>query len=269
MQNYVTRTCILISLCALAGFGAKASANIEVGDSCRKVVRSIAQIEEAGFCDSAEVLQECVSDGASIHHSDFLTSAAGAKRVLVMGVFHGDEPHTAAVPFLWFKRLKQINPRNTWRFIPVINPVGLSKQSRGTETDADINRNFPTKDWGRAGWAKRRNPGKGPASEWETRCALAHIRSFNPDMVVAVHAPYGILDFDGPKTWRMPDISALPSRRLGTYPGSLGRYLWVERGIPVLTVELPAPGRFVPEKDLILLQDWIGTVAKRYRKEKP
>lgn len=34
----------------------------------------------------------------------------------------------------------------------------------------------------------------------------------------------------------------LPWKRLGTFPGSLGRYLWDERGIPVLTIELkPEP----------------------------
>jgi murein peptide amidase A len=29
-------------------------------------------------------------------------------------------------------------------------------------------------------------------------------------------------------------------KRLGNYPGSLGRYAWAERNIPVLTIELPA-----------------------------
>jgi len=261
-----------------------AHAAVGPGGLCQAIFNEVAAsvgsyknaITETGFCNEAALLQECASEGgAGIHHAEYQnpedgTKRMSAKRILVMGVFHGDEPYTAAVPLLWFKRMKRINPRNSWRFVPVVNPSGLRNKTRWTLGGADINRNFPTKDWGRiAKTIARRNPGKGPASEWETRCVLAHLDSFRPDVVVAIHAPYGLLDFDGPLSAKMPFIRMMRPRRLGTFPGSLGRYLWVERRIPVLTVELPEPGRMVPEQDLELLQDWAGTLAQQYRKAAP
>ena len=59
---------------------------------------------------------------------------------------------------------------------------------------------------------------------------------------MSVHAPLGVLDFDGP--------SVPPSRlgrlyldQVGIYPGSLGNYGGVHKRVPVVTVELPSASR--------------------------
>ncbi len=64
------------------------------------------------------------------------------------------------------------------------------------------------------------------------------MREFKPQLIVSIHAPYGVLDFDGP--------SVPPSRlgrlyldQVGVFPGSLGNYGGVHKGVPVVTVELP------------------------------
>ena len=70
----------------------------------------------------------------------------------------------------------------------------------------------------------------------------------------------GVLDFDGPQV-DFPKAH-LPWQRLGHFPGSLGRYMWKDQKVPVLTVELKGNA----EKSLHRidqLQDISGTVALR------
>ena len=57
-------------------------------------------------------------------------------------------------------------------------------------------------------------------------------------MIVSTHAPYGVLDFDGPSV-PPSKMSRLYLDRVGIFPGSLGNYGGVHKGVPVVTVELP------------------------------
>ncbi len=70
-----------------------------------------------------------------------------------------------------------------------------------------------------------------------------------------------VLDFDGPKIKTPPKFDYLPWKSLGNYPGSLGRYMWMERSTPVLTMELKEnlPPNLSPFEKL---QDIIGTLVK-------
>ena len=64
------------------------------------------------------------------------------------------------------------------------------------------------------------------------------VNEFKPDLIISVHAPYGLVDHDGPIEF--PEVeSPLPVRTLGSYPGSLGTFAGIERNIPVVTPELP------------------------------
>ncbi len=65
------------------------------------------------------------------------------------------------------------------------------------------------------------------------------MNSWKPDVIVSIHAPYGVLDYDGPST--PPErLGRLFLDRVGIYPGSLGNYGGVHRGVPVVTIELPS-----------------------------
>lgn len=63
------------------------------------------------------------------------------------------------------------------------------------------------------------------------------MEEFNPHLVVSIHAPYGVLDFDGPH--EPPQrLGRLRLDRVGIFPGSLGHYGGVQQNMPVVTIEL-------------------------------
>jgi murein peptide amidase A len=170
-------------------------------------------------------------------------------KVLVLGAMHGDEATSSTVVFDWIARAERANDAHIyWRMLPTVNPDGLLRHpaTRVNARGVDLNRNFPTKNWiklSRRYWVTRtrgdprRFPGPVPLSEPETRWVEDQIASFKPDLIVSIHAPYGVLDFDGPP----PPPSRLGGLYLdpvGIYPGSLGNYGGVEKGVPVVTVEL-------------------------------
>lgn len=229
-------------------------------------------------CAKVEVYDQCFSaKGEPIYHYNRPGSHKSNQKILVFSLIHGDETPAGAVGRFWMERLDGIDPRNTWRVVPILNPDGVALKTRTNANKVDVNRNFPTKDWtekAREYWVKqqksnpRRFPGDLAASEPETLCALKHIEEFSPDFVVSIHTPLKVLDYDGPKV-KPPKFDYLPWKSLGHYPGSLGRYLWFERETPVLTMELredlpKTTGPFTQ------LQDIIGLlVSLEETKEKP
>lgn len=191
-------------------------------------------------------------DGAALLFRDFSPRQRrhGAHRVLLMGGVHGDELSSVSIVFQWMRRLEQERQQPfRWRVIPSANPDGLfaDPASRANRGGVDLNRNFPSADWDRdaltywknkTGADPRRYPGESALSEPETRWLYAQIQQFKPDAIVSVHAPYGVLDYDGPMD--PPErFGYLRLSPLGIYPGSLGNYAGVDLGIPVITLELP------------------------------
>jgi protein MpaA len=228
------------------------------------------EVNLAGICKEAKLLTGCQSEKAvPIFHVDRTTIDANAKRILVFSLVHGDEPESGVVANMWMDRLMRIQPRSHWRIVPVLNPDGYAANSRLNSKGVDLNRNFPTSDWDKQAfeaWDKkakkdpRRYPGISSGSESETKCALAHIEEFKPDFVIAIHTPYGLLDFDGPKDLNFPK-SFLPWISLGHFPGSLGRYMWADRSVPVLTIELSGKDSLKSLSELDRLQDVSGSLA--------
>jgi hypothetical protein len=214
-------------------------------------------------------LKECVSGkNKPIEHFDFSARENGLKkRILVFAGIHGDEPQSQQLAIHWLNRLRKINtPSNFWRVVPELNPDGRDLKTRTNANSVDLNRNFPTKDWDEVAlqhWRNqqknhpRRFPGKSGGSETETNCALAHIDNFKPDLVISIHTPYAVFDFDGPQHRKIA-TKLLPWKRLGTFPGSLGRYLWDERNIPVLTIELRPDSLQKHLSEFVLLQDSVS-----------
>ena len=174
-------------------------------------------------------------------------------RVLVLGGIHGDEYSSVTITFKWMQTLSRYHSgRFHWLIAPLVNPDGLLRKhsQRMNEHGVDLNRNFPTPNWeteSTAYWVNqtyrnpRRYPGPAPLSEPETRWLVRQIEAFSPDVIVTIHAPHGILDFDGPRT-APQRFGNLHLNLLGTYPGSLGNYAGVVKQIPVITIELPSAG---------------------------
>jgi protein MpaA len=213
---------------------------------------------------------ECQSvKGQPIFHYEKKGTDPKGKKVFTVALIHGDEIPAGSVARAWISRLENIEPRNTWRVIAIANPDGLANRTRYNSNGVDINRNFASTDWDEKAisyWEsqtkkdKRRNPGTRANSEPETKCIVRHIDEFKPDFAISVHTPLGVLDFDGPPVGN-PGFKPLPWVGLGNFPGSLGRYLWVDRKIPVLTIELKGNSGIKKLEDFDHLQDITGTVA--------
>ena len=223
------------------------------------------------------------ADGFSVNNRvltkrDFLSEdlSEPLSRVMIMGGIHGDEYSSISIMFKWMDLLaNQQDSEFHWRFLPLANPDGLldGQATRQNANGVDLNRNFPSGDWERTAlesWRQttdsnpRRFPGHSPASEPETQWILEQIEEFKPVVIVSVHAPHGLLDFDGPVEAPLK-IGHLHLQQLGVYPGSLGNYGGLDLGIPVITLELPSagimPSRAEIENMWVDLNKWLSDKA--------
>lgn len=253
----------------------KEEANNELGQECFDRLKGFAgPMDEKSLkaaCQKARVLDGCTSlEGRNIFHYDRLGKVEKPQRILAKALIHGDEIPSGTVGRAWMARLESIDPRNSWRVIPIANPDGLKRRTRYNSRGVDLNRNFPTDDWdsqaikywkARQKSDPRRYPGSSPGSEPETKCLLKHFEDFKPDFIISIHTPLGVLDFDGPKLKNPPRFSPLPWISLGNFPGSLGRYMWRDRNVPVLTIELKGEKGIKTLEEFDRLQDISGTVA--------
>ena len=217
------------------------------------------------------VASQLISSGAASHHGfPILTRQVQARaeqassspvRVLLLGGIHGDELTASAIVFKWLQQLDTPLAKDfIWEVVPVLNPDGLlaARPSRVNGRGVDLNRNFPTPNWeleARRYWVQttasdpRRFPGTGPLSEPETRWLNREIARFKPNVIISVHAPFGVLDFDGPAP--IPErFGRLQFSRVGVYPGSLGNYGGKLNHIPVITIELPNSLKMPSDMDI-------------------
>jgi len=219
----------------------------------------------AALCEAAELrdMQARSVQGRSLWGRD-VTPAAAKLRVLVVGGMHGDELSSSSLVLHWIAlAAASAGPDQEpvqWRFIPLLNPDGLFARppSRVNARGVDLNRNFPTPHWerdARVYWERRtrrdprRWPGSHALSEPESRFLLMQMDTFQPHLIVSVHAPFGVLDFDGPTV--PPDrLGRLFLDQVGIYPGSLGNYGGVHKRVPVVTVELPSATRTPSEAEI-------------------
>lgn len=229
-------------------------------------------------CEQVKVEEGCVSaQGTKIFYFEKKGTNKNPKKIFAKALIHGDETTAGVVARAWLVRLSKIDPRNTWRVIPIANPDGLKAHTRYNANGVDLNRNFPSGNWeteALAYWKKnahsdkRRYPGPQAASEVETRCLMKQFEDFKPDFIISIHTPLGVLDLDGPKM-SPPAFKPLPWQSLGNFPGSLGRYMWKDRNTPVLTIELK-PDQSVSSLDQFdKLQDIAGTIAIQADQLKP
>ncbi|WP_241696243.1 M14 family murein peptide amidase A [Solimonas terrae] len=230
-----------------------------------------------------QITQAASVNGQPLLYRDYLPRSrrVAPRRVLLLGGIHGDEFSAVSVVFQWMKRLQgeRFQPFH-WRVIPCANPDGLlgDPATRMNAHGVDLNRNFPTPDWKADAmqyWEQRthrdprRYPGPAALSEPETRWLLQQINDFHPDAIVSVHAPYGVLDYDGPDE-PPTRFGYLHLHQLGTYPGSLGNYAGVNLGLPVITLELPHAGIMpTPAQSQRVWGDMLSWLQANLPKEPP
>lgn len=173
----------------------------------------------------------------------------GERPVLIVAGVHGDEPSSVAAAVELCRSFALSPPSNPVVVLPVMNPDGLAARTKNSARDVDLNRNFPARNFTTA-HDPRYNPGAAPASEPETRALVTLIDTVAPCGVVAVHAPFACVNYDGPAQHWAEAVAAAcgwPARGDIGYPtpGSLGSWLGRDRGQPVLTLELPG-GPYAP-----------------------
>lgn len=163
------------------------------------------------------------------------------RRVLVVGVIHGDE--TAGYRIALALLHASVPQGATLVVVPDANPDGAADHSRQNAEGVDLNRNFPH-DWrpiGRRG--DQQYSGKGPLSEPESRALAQLIRRVGPTISIWFHQPVGVVDESGGSLTvehRFARLLGEPLRRLPRYPGSAVG--WENHVFPDTTafvVELP------------------------------
>ena len=143
---------------------------------------------------------------------------------------------------------KSLISRRGLLFIPCLNPDGMQLGKRTNANGVDLNRNFPTKNWGEDTSLAGSNPseyygGESAGSEVETQFVMNVIEEYKPERILTLHAPYKVVNYDGPaKEWaeEISKIIEYPVEESIGYPtpGSFGTYCGIERNIPTITLEL-------------------------------
>jgi len=158
--------------------------------------------------------------------------------ILIIGCFHGDEPQGK---YLIEEYLKQ-TPDTKLMFIPCLNEYGVENNVRTNANGVDLNRNFPTKNWV---ISKKDNfyGGSAPASEEETKFIIDVVEKYKPKIILTLHAPYKVVNYDGDAkelSEKISEIIGYPVEESIGYPtpGSFGTWAGIERNIPTITLEL-------------------------------
>lgn len=162
---------------------------------------------------------------------------------LIFGGIHGDE----AVSVLQCERLidelvERPPGRETW-IVPCVNVDGVLAGTKNNANDVDLNRNFASANWTaehRAGYF----PGATPECEPETRALVELIERTGVQRLIALHATFRCMNWDGagrPLAEEMGRLAGYDvTGDLGyPTPGSFGSKYGVDRGLEVVTVEVP------------------------------
>lgn len=190
-----------------------------------------------------------------------LENADYDKKMLIIGVFHGDEFQGEYFINSYLEKKPKIG-KNSLYFIPRLNKSDVRKNPNGV----DLNRNFPTKNWELGNKASDYFGGDKPNSEEETRFLVDLIDKNKFDAIITIHSPYKTVNYDGPAeklAQKVSNIVGYPTSSDIGYatPGSFGTYCGKERAIPTLTIEIDE------EEDIKKLNEKFHTLFEYLKNE--
>jgi murein peptide amidase A len=162
---------------------------------------------------------------------------------VLFGAIHGDEPVTVLMLERLIAELVERPPgRLTW-IVPCVNVDGVLAGTKNNAHDVDLNRSFAASNW-TADHAAGYFPGAVPGGEPETRALTDLIERAGAHRLVALHATFRCMNWDGAGQALAEAMARLSgyevSANLGyPTPGSFGSLYGVDRGLEVVTVEVP------------------------------
>jgi protein MpaA len=204
-------------------------------------------------------------EGRPLIYAEF-GEPSSPNKTLILAMVHPDEitPLYLGFKLAQYFRDHELELKDSHVIVaPFVNPDGFfrSPRIRMNARGVDVNRNFDTPLWREKAvkeWTTvlkknpRRFPGNEPSSESETKFQIDLIERFHPTKILSVHAPLNVMDYDGPTSLTLDRFAKeyvhecyqlrnrLRAKSTGYFPGSLGNYAGVERGIPTVTLELPS-----------------------------
>jgi hypothetical protein len=161
----------------------------------------------------------------------------GPAGAVVFGCIHGNEC-AGSVVAVRLLHAAALEGTSVW-VVPDLNPDGHAAKRRTNAAGVDLNRNFP------GTWRALPTSGEAPASELETRVAMALIRRVRPPLTIWFHQPQGLVRATGASVAvarRYARLAGMRFARLPRPPGSATAWQAAElRTTRAFVVELP-PG---------------------------
>ncbi len=238
---------------ALFAFGCQSAPKQGLSVENVEAVR-VTEVGETQLVESAlksAVVWQTIGSSREGRDIQAATFGNGPDTILLLATIHGNE--AAGTPLLK-KLAAELLHDPDWLdghrvvIVPIANPDGLARSTRGNAKGIDLNRNFPADNW-----KPSRGYGAEPLSEPESRALFDLIESSHPERIVTLHQPASQLDYDGPAedlARAMAAAGPLRVKRMGARPGSLGSFAGLTLGLPIVTVELPRPADSLNENDL-------------------
>jgi protein MpaA len=217
-------------------------------------------------CEGIQWKAERLSvEGRPLIYAEF-GEPTNPNKTLIFSMVHPDEitPLYLAFQLAQYLREREGELKEAHVILaPFVNPDGFYREPpiRMNARGVDVNRNFDTPLWREKAlrsWNTslkknpRRFPGHEPSSEPETKFQEDMIQRFAPTKILSMHAPLNVTDYDGPSSLTLDRFpreyvracyqlrARLRAKSTGFFPGSLGNYAGVEKGIPTVTLELPS-----------------------------
>jgi murein peptide amidase A len=182
---------------------------------------------------------------------ELIETASINPQILVVGSIHGDESLTTV---LLSESLRSLGDQELRvNVVLAANPDGVLAGTRCNASGVDLNRNFPATNWSAEPVYYRNrpgdpqnialSPGSKKGSEPETLALIELVESLKPQLIVSLHGFLACID-DPHASSIAKDMAERTGMELVpdvgyATPGSFGSWC-KERGIPIITYELPA-----------------------------
>ena len=180
----------------------------------------------------------------------------GEKVFAILSSIHGTEDAGTPLSIALASHLQRqvhLLEGKTILLVHLTNPDGFVAELRGNRNNVDINRNFPTQNFGRGIFN-----GQEPLSASETKELLQFLHFYRPERILVMHQPLNCIDYDGNSeslARHLSTVSGIRIKRLGSRSGSLGTYVGIQLQKEIITLELPS---YASEKSSEWLWDKYG-----------